>query len=48
MSDSKAKVTTEDNPPYNGLSAHGRPGETKNEHEYIQSSSAAAPQEAVL
>ena len=47
MSDGKTKVTTENIPAYGLSGPHGRHGETKNEYEYIQSSSAAAPQEAV-
>ena len=39
MSDGKTEVTTENNSAYG---PHGRHGET---YEYIQSSSAAAPQE---
>ena len=47
MPDGKREVTTEDNPAYGLSGPHGRHGETKDEYEYIQSSSAAAPQETV-
>ena len=47
VSDGKREVTTEDNPAYGLSGPHGRHGETKDEYEYIQSSSAAAPQETV-
>ena len=45
--DGKREVTTEDNPAYGLSGPHGRHGETKDEYEYIQSSSATAPQVTV-
>ena len=47
VSGGKTEVTTEDNPAYGLSGPHGRHGETKDEYEHIQSSSAAAPQETV-
>ena len=45
--DGKTKMATEDNPAYVLCGPHGRHGETKDEYEYIQSPSAAAPQETM-